>query len=290
MKRAKLVFSGLILSGMAVLLASCATGGKKEPAEENAKPKSYSLVFYDEFDGDSLDPTKWECCPEWERQAGMKNHGWWADECVSVKDGNLVLECKKRESDGKFISGGVRTISKNYSRKFFSQQKGIWEIEFKVDKSSGFWYAFWMMANNNDQAVGNGAVNGAEIDMFELLPGNSGWRKNGRFMSTIHWDAYGSAHQSRGTDGISVEDFAPDFYDNWHVYKFVWTDEGYESYLDDTLLWKMEGNRYGGTCQAEGYTKITAEFGEWGGPVDPEILKGGSKAMYVDYVKIYKEE
>lgn len=258
--------------------------------------KKYELAFYDDFDGTELDSTKWEPCPQWERQAHMKNHGWWANECVSVKDGNLVLESKKRESDGKLISGAVRTISQNYSRTMFKQQKGIWEIKFKAEKASGLWYAFWMMADNDEKNIGNGAVNGAEIDMFELLPGKSWWKKNGRdvneahrLMSTIHWDAYGAAHKMQGTDGINVTDDDPDFYDKYHVFKFVWTDEGYTSYLDDKELWFMEGDKFGGTCQKEGYTKITAEFGDWDGPTDEAILNGGSKKFYIDYVKIYKE-
>ena len=258
--------------------------------------KTYELVFCDDFDGTNLDLSKWEPCPEWERQGHMKNHGWWADECVSVKDGNLVLECKKA-ADGRLISGAVRTLSKDYTKQLFMQNKGMWEMKFKVDKADGLWYAFWMMANNNDKVIGKGAVDGAELDFFEILPGKSWWKKNGiegnfagRMMTTFHWDGYGPAHQMKGTDGISVDDFDPDFYDKWHVYKFIWCEEGYECYLDDKLLWILDGAEYGGTVNAAGYTKISAEFGDWGGPVDKDIAAGGSKFMYVDYVKIYKEK
>ena len=52
----------------------------------------------------------------------------------------------------------------------------------------------------------------------------------------------------------------------------------------------MSGKDYGnGICEASGYMKISAEFGEWGGPVDSVIQAGGSRKMYVDYVKVYKK-
>lgn len=67
----------------------------------------------------------------------MKNHGWWNDGCSYVKDGNLILECKQ-ESDGRLISGAVRSISKDGSKIMFKAAKGLYEIKFKVDKGSGF--------------------------------------------------------------------------------------------------------------------------------------------------------
>lgn len=257
----------------------------------------YELAFSDDFNGDSLDPTKWEPCPEWERQTHLKNNGWWSNDCVSVKDGNLVLECKK--GDGKFKSGAVRTKTQDHSRELFSQCKGIWEIKFRVQRASGLWYAFWLMADNTNQNIGNGAVDGAEIDMFELLPGKSSWQKNGkdwvtepnRFMTTLHWDEYGSSHKQAGVNGFSVMDFDPKFYSSYHIFKFVWTDEGYTCYLDGRKLWFLKGEEYGGgTCRKSGYMKISSEFGDWGGPLDGTVLVGGSKKFFVDYVKVYKEK
>lgn len=289
----KSIFGILIIS---TLLVSCATNTKGGNGEMEINEKNYDLVFYDDFEGAELDKSKWEPCPEWERQTHMATHGWWANECVSVKDGNLILECKKRASDGKLIAGAVRTVSKDGSRTMLMQQKGMWEIKFKAEKATGLWYAFWMMADNTPANIGNGAVNGAELDMFELLPGPSDWVKNGKnvkeahhLMSTIHWDCYGPEHKMKGTDGINVTDDDPDFYEKYHVFKFIWTDEGYTCFLDDKKLWFMDGKEYGGTCKKPGYTKISAEFGDWDGPTDPDILNGGSKKFYIDYVKIYKE-
>lgn len=255
----------------------------------------FEEVFFDDFNSPVLDDTKWERCPEWERQGQMKNHGFWSDKCSYCWDGCLVLESKK-DLNGKLISGAVRSKSKYGEQVKFEGTKGVYEIKFKVEQGAGYWYAFWLFAGNDDKHIGNGATNGAELDCFELLPGKSMWKYNGRnayedgrFMTTIHWDAYGSAHKSKGTDGIKVTDFDENFYDNWHVYQFVWGDESYDCYLDGKLLWSMPGEEYGGMCEVPGYMKITAEFGDWGGPIDSVITAGGSRKMLVDYVKVYKQ-
>lgn len=256
----------------------------------------YEEIFFDDFNGSELDNTKWEKCPEQERQPHMPRHGWWSDECSSVKDSCLVLECKKGAGD-KLVSGGIRSISKDGARQMFLNSQGLYEIKFKAEKGSGFWYAFWLFANNDDAHIGNGATNAAELDCFELLPGKSPWKYNGadsneegRCMTTIHWDGYTPEHHKmKGTDGIKVTDFDPDFYDKWHTYQFEWTEESYNCFMDGKLLWSMKGADYGeGICRAEAYMKITMEFGEWGGEIDSVIQNGGSRKMLVDYVKVFK--
>lgn len=302
-------FQAFVLSLIyAVVFSACASNSgvgtekndnpiynKEELKEVEFNGKTYSEIFYDDFDGTELDKSKWEKCPEWERQTHMKRHGWWSDKCSYVKDGNLVLECKK-DADGKLISGGIRSISKDYSRTMFKNSTGVYEIKFKVEKGSGFWYAFWLFANNDEAHIGNGARNGAELDCFEILPGKSGWAHNGNpnsenhMMTTLHWDAYGAAHKMKGTDGIDVTEFDKNFYDNWHVFQFEWGTESYDCYLDGKLLWSMSGKEYGeGICEEPGYMKITTEFGEWGGEIDSVIQGGDARKMLVDYVKVYKQ-
>lgn len=245
--------------------------------------KTYTNIFSDDFDGTELDNTKWEKCPEWKRQEHMSFYGSWSDSCTSVKDGNLVLECKKGPNG--WISGAVRTISKDYTRTMFKNTYGLYEIKFKAEYGSGFWYAFWMMANNDEKHISGSASNGAEIDCFELLPNGEG---GNHMMTTIHWDAYGKDHKMKGTSGIKVTDDDKDFYDKWHTFQFLWEEDCYKCYLDGKYLWTLDESYGNGICKAEAYMKITAEFGSWGGEVSPEIQNGGSKKMLVDYVKVYK--
>lgn len=245
-----------------------------KPSQIN--PEDYEVAFFDDFNGKDLDYSKWSKCDNEERQAHLTNHGWWMKECAYVENGNLVLECKKAE-DGRLFSGGIRSRGK------FESTKGIYEIKFKVeDGSGGFWYAFWIFAQNNDAHAKDGtAKDGAELDCFEILPGMN------KMMSTIHWDAYGSAHKSKGTDSKYL---SSSFYNSWHIFQFEWSDNSYICYLDGARLWEMNGSDYGnGMCQVPGYMKVTTEFGEgFGGTLDSIFSRGGTKKMYVDYVKVMK--
>lgn len=241
--------------------------------------KNYLMTFYDDFDGDKLDSAKWEKCPEWERQAHLDNHGWWSNECSYVKDGNLVLEGKRK--DGKLISGAVRTSGK------FEQARGLYKIRFKAEKTSGLWYAFWLMSHSV-RPGSNGAIDGGEIDIFELLPNDVNKPEGERnyLNSALHWNGYGAEHQMNGSS-IPLNDA---FYEDWHEVTFEWTKDYYKAYLDDSTepFWNTEGHaeEWGGIVTTKNYIKITAEFGSWGGPVSDQDLPSH---MYIDWVKAYKE-
>lgn len=236
----------------------------------------YVQVFEDDFDGDTLNPNNWEKCPEWQRQ---DHGGYWKDDCSWVENSMLVLEAKKGKET--WESGAIRANGK------FEQGYGVYQIKFKIDrKTSGLWYAFWLMGHNVDK-VGGGAVDGGEIDIFEVIP-NDPYMKKGEEIylnSAVHWDGYGKDHKSTASK-VLIDD---SFYDKWHTVTFEWTPTYYKAYLDDAKepYWNTEGKaeEYGGIVRQKNYMKITAEFGKWGGDVDEEKLPAH---MYVDWVKVYK--
>lgn len=240
--------------------------------------KNYSQTFFDDFTGTKLDTKRWERCPEWQRQdAG----GYWKNSCSSVKDGKLIIEA--RIENGTPISGAIRSRGK------FEQTRGLYKIRFKAEKASGLWYAFWLMSDKVSN-IGNGAKDGGEIDIIEILP-NDPWMpkdQNTYLNSAVHWDGYGSAHKSYGSQYF-IDD---SFYKQWHEVTFEWTKDYYKAYLDDSEkpFWdstKEGAATWGGIVQSRNYMKITAEFGKWGGPIDENALPA---RMYVDWVKVYKEE
>lgn len=62
MKKSKVGKSIILLLLLAVGTMGCAA------SEEEEGPM---LLFEDDFEGNTLDDSKWERCPEWERGGGM---------------------------------------------------------------------------------------------------------------------------------------------------------------------------------------------------------------------------
>lgn len=233
----------------------------------------YLLTFYDDFSESELDLTKWKRCNQEERQASQANHGWWSDECSYIENGSLIIEGK--EKNGMLLSGGIESDG------LFEQTYGLYEIKFKVEKTTGLWYAFWLMGDNDEAHVGNGAVDAAEIDIFEIVANEPYGNGPNLLKTSVHWDAYSSNQKSAGSPNYNFED---SFYDEWHIAKFIWGKENYELYIDDAQIFKLNGEDFGGICQAKNYIIISSEFGAWGGPKDTSVLPS---KMYVDYVKVY---
>ena len=267
-----------ILTASLICLSACTPMFLGTDEKVSFGGKNYTCTFYDDFEGSKIDSSRWEGCGEYARQKG-----YWKNDCAYVRDGNLVIEAK---TDGsKLLSGAVRTRGK------FTQKRGLYKIRFKIDrKTEGLWYAFWLMGDGVKK-VGNGAVDGGEIDIFEVVPNdrNKPAGQRNYINSAVHWDGYGESHRQYA----SQKTIGDSFYGTWHEVTFVWTEDYYKAYLDgsSTPYWDTEGkaDEYGGIVNAENYMKITAEFGDWGG----DVSKSGENLpahMYVDWVKVFQEE
>ena len=116
-------------------------------------PPGYALAWADEFDGTTLDATRWL------HRTGDR---YWSTQLpanVSVHDGHLWLACKK-EKAGKsdYTAGGV--ISKRVFR------YGYYEARFKVPPTKGWHTSFWMMHHPGADASAH-VGSRQEIDVCE---------------------------------------------------------------------------------------------------------------------------
>ncbi|MBR5121835.1 MAG: glycoside hydrolase family 16 protein [Oscillospiraceae bacterium] len=234
----------------------------------------YKLTFFDDFVGTDIDLTKWSRCPEWPRQ---NVGGYWDDDMITVEDGNLVITSALKK-DGTPISGAIRSKEK------FEQAKGYFEIRAKLQTTTGFWGAFWLMCEEQRFAGGGGAngtaKDGAEIDIFESCNVPL-WEIN----HAIHYDGYG---QGRGSVTKTVTSRAA--YDgDFHTFSLLWTDTAYVWYIDGEETFRVDVNssNYPGACEVPCFMKISSEFGTWAWSYDAKDLPD---AWYVDYVKVYSSE
>ncbi|MBI4646073.1 MAG: family 16 glycosylhydrolase [Bacteroidia bacterium] len=137
---------------------------------------SYYLAFEDNFDGNSLDLSKWEIQP-WGQGAlqGSANIEYYSLDNAIISHGTLKITAKKETvtrravswmDDNEILSDGLpnlRTYEYTSSniwtkKKFFN---GKYEIRSRMPNGTGLWPAFWMF----------GGQRWNEIDVFDNYSG-----------------------------------------------------------------------------------------------------------------------
>ncbi len=220
--------------------------------------KQWSLVWHDEFDGPKLDETKWNRLGDWKRRDGY----WVKEDAYLNGEGSLILRTRK---DGdRYTCGAVNTAGK------FEHAFGYYVARCKMPKQEGHWSAFWLMGRGVYK-VGDEGRDGTEIDIIEMP-----WR-DGRLTSNMHWDGYGKAHKSTGTNFSR-----PGVREGWHTFGLLWLPKEYVFYVDGQETWRTSA---GGVSQVPEYIKLTEEIGTWGGDIKKASLPD---YFEVDYVRVYE--
>lgn len=248
----------LILVPLVALWFSSAAGGEindKLPASPDGK--IWKLVWHDEFDGTTLDHTKWAYRPD-----GQRKGGWWSQKAVSLDGrGNLVIKTYK-EGD-KYIDGCITTQGK------FERAFGYYVARIRLQRQPGHWSAFWLTTNGVG-TVGEAGRDGTEIDIMEKP-----WLDE-RVQHTFHWDGYGKAHQSEGKV-VKV----PGVMKGFHTFGVWWSPEEYVFYVDGKETWRTKG---GGPSEVPEYILLSDEIGKWAGDISKARLPDD---VLVDYVRVY---
>lgn len=254
--------------------------------EEAAVPEynGYTLLWNDEFDGDSLNTDIWNRElrePGWTNNELQEYTG--LEENSFVRDGKLVLKAIKTEgNNGKpyYTSGKVTTQKK----RDFMYGKVV--VSAKVPEGKGLWPAIWMMPT--DESYYGQWPKCGEIDIMEVL-GN----QVDTAYATVH---YGEPHaEQQGVKVLSSGSFAESF----HEYSVEWEPGEMRFYIDGELINKV--NDWFTAVDGQDEKPYPAPFnqtffvqmnlavgGNW--PGDPDDTTDFSKAEFeVDYVRVYQK-
>ncbi|MGN0173560.1 MAG: family 16 glycosylhydrolase [Acutalibacteraceae bacterium] len=249
------------------------------PKTREINGRKYIRTFYDDFEGTELDTTKWSYCPEWDRQDGGCQ---WSDSMTSLDgNGNLKLTCAMgvdSNGDTKPLCGAIR------SRGLFEQKYGYFEIRTKLQSTTGFWSAFWLMPDNILGEGITGGIDGSEIDIFEAY---SCTVDKKAVNHAVHFDGYSANHRSQGS---SVDSLVYD--GEYHTFALEWDETSYVFYIDGSETYRIIGGETLDSkgdpidiSQVETYLKITLEAGSWAGSIDETQLPD---SILVDYVRVYQ--
>ena len=219
----------------------------------------YTLIWSDEFNGTTLDTTKWDY-----RYLGPRLKAINVKEAVSLDGaGHLII---KTFTDGtNYYTGMIGTQNK------FESKFGYWECRMKMQKQQGHWSAFWLQSPTIGLVIGNPGVSGTEIDVVEYatILGNI-------VEHAIHWDGYGQDEKVErniaAVYGVSS---------NYQTYGLEWTQNEYIFYVNGKETWRTNKAI---SLQPE-YIVLSMEVDDWAGDISQAALPD---SLYVDYVRVYQ--
>jgi beta-glucanase (GH16 family) len=226
----------------------------------------YQLVWSDEFNGTSVDSTKWNFETG---NLGVNNEEeYYQASNATVANGNLVITAMSQPTAGQpYTSARMNTQNK------FTQTYGRIEARIKLPLGQGMWPAFWMLGANIPTVSWPQC---GELDIMEHI------NATGTIYGTMHWNvnghvSYGSTTQTTPAD--------------YHIYAIEWDQNEIRWYVDSILYQtgniQNDVNTTGAFHLPFFIILNLAVGGDFPGQtVDTSLLP---ESMYVDYVRVYKQ-
>ena len=255
-------------------------------------PENYSLLWSDEFDGDTLSHENWECMIGNGNEYGIWGWGnneqqYYKSENAVVKDGALHIETYLEDQDYlettyHYTSARIRSKGK------FAFTYGYIEARIQMCDISGIWPAFWMLPEERYKDMG--WPTSGELDIMEARG-----RQSDRIGGTVHSaSASGSDAYHGGTylfpEGEDIT--------SYHTYAMKWTSEAIYFYVDGVRyynlacsFWQNNNPNYEGSAPFDRDFHILLNQAV-GGNYDNNVMppKDFSECeMLVDYVRVYQE-
>lgn len=250
-----------------------------EPTAEIPAEPAYQLVWQDEFDGDTVDATKWTFAVHGRPANNELQYYTDSSDNAFIEDGKMVLQALKL--DEKYLGREYTSVRMNTAVKA-EWMYGRFEIRAKLPQGQGLWPAIWMLptfANNG------GWPAGGEIDIMELL----GHEPN-VVHGTIHYRNDNGHKYTGGSYTLPSGDFASKF----HTFALEWEEEEMRWYVDDVLYltqteWAHRSKPYPAPFNQKFHLLLNvAVGGNWGG--NPDETTVFPQRMEVDYVRVYQKQ
>ena len=237
------------------------------------------LVWHDEFDGQTLDTTKWRYATHNSGGSEQQAYTVARTENVRLENSNLVLEAKK---DG-YVSGYTWSSGRIDTSGLAGFKYGRLEAKLRYDVVSGAFPAFWTIGTCAYYPTGENihgvykskgtqwAQNG-ELDMFEGRGTNSEVAQGGWYNQD---DGKGNINVMFGSKNIDASQY--------HVYAMEWTETTIITYIDGVEIGRYNTSDIISWNRPQ-YIILNMAVGSVGGvPADDCV----SMKMEVDWVRVY---
>jgi beta-glucanase (GH16 family) len=252
--------------------------------------KHWKLVWSDEFNYNGLpDSTKWGFETGLLRNNEKEYYTKARKENAFVKNGFLYITgIKEKYPNAVYKAGSADWQKKDSLADYTSadictQGKASWkygkvEVRAKIPAGKGMWPAIWMLGDNISKA---GWPACGEIDIME----NVGFEPN-RVYATMHYaDPATKKHAANGKFRES-NTLSTDF----HIYTLEWDKKLIKISIDNNLyqIFNIDDAGKGiDNCfrQKQFLILDLALGGDWGGPIDDQVLP---QQYIIDYVRVYQ--
>lgn len=268
--RCFLVKATAVVSTIAMCSTMLAVTPKME-VKAAATSKS-TLVWSDEFNGNSIDSSKWTL------ETGTGSWGWGNNEQqyytnrsknVSVHDGALHITALKESYNGSdYTSARLKTQDKFYFK------YGHVEARLAIPSGDGMWPAFWALGQDINSV---GWPKCGEIDIMEAI------NDENKVYGTTHWDNNGHVNYGNSSSTFDIT--------KYHVYTLDWDDQYIRMYVDGKKYNEIYiGGNSGSTDELHKSMFLllnVAVGGEWPG----YNIDNGQfpQTMKVDYIRVYQD-
>jgi beta-glucanase (GH16 family) len=268
----------------------------------------WKLVWNDEFEGDRVDPAKWD----FDIGNGFfdyKHHAWisgWGNEelqyytrepdNVFVKDSLLTIRAVKESLHGCGYTSARLKTRKRDGTPLFTKLYGRFEFRAKVPWGKGMWPALWMLPQ--EDRYGGWAASG-EIDVMEIVG-----EKPDEVLGTIH---FGSTYPKRSLVTHVYKLPGDSLVSDWHVYTVEW-EPGEIRWLVDGVHWATQNFWWSCSKNKDGVgleANKQNDLNPWPAPFDQpfylvmNVAVGGNfpghpnpetqfpAELVIDYVRVY---
>lgn len=227
----------------------------------HADPAGWDLTWSDEFDGTSLDISKWDPI-YWNTPHNNEQQAYRPDR-ATVSGGNLVLTADHANNGGKdYTSGKVESKIAN--------QYGRWEIRAKLPGTQGTWPAIWLLPDTNTYPW----PTQGEIDILE----NRGNQPN-LTSSAFHYGNQWPQNQFRYNEQITSKLGQLDnYHDEFHTYAVEWDSGKIRFFVDDVNYYTLYDQDVGGYISNQAPMEVNlnvAVGGDFLGVLNPTVQVSG---------------
>lgn len=231
---------------------------------------NWQMIFSDEFDGTTLDTSKWNNQRDDWLKGGMPYNnleGAWYKPENSTVGGGILKQTIQRLPSTMTNDHGTFDYSTGMvnSNKRFGFTYGYVESRMRVPSCSGCWPAFWMLPVKEGWPP--------EIDIYEFF--DSATLKYPYFSS--HWKGT-TTDQEYVTNTYGTP--SGDYTEAWHTYGMLWTPDSVQSFVDG-----IPGPTYTGKAVPHEAMYLIMQMAIGKGYATP-----AGANLQTDYVRVYQQQ